>query len=294
MQTMLSNLKCMSRKLQTTPEEEAVEPQMKRSRVDVETSNLMQVHVVDLRGEEFHVNIERGERVRDTKERILKQQNYELKLEELRLVLNDEVLDDSVILAETSANDGDNLTLIKRERVGLMQLCVDQISDNTQWHGRHKFALRSEQLKHEVEKIEVTVGDFQDQGWGGCQARLFIYLHDPSTDMQVAGMKVFGPLRTAEYDEKKHRRSPSCTIGEEEPIVSLAQPGMVYKLKYQCGGGGGHSITVKNWYCKIFPKGWTTNEVDVKQNGSVNLDNTSRLGPDKQTGKWELVEPPYE
>jgi len=282
----------------TLPEQEIVEPEMKRARVDgessiVEAPRVKQIHVVDLGGEEFDVDIEEGEQVKDIKQRILKQRSYEVKLEELRLILDDQILDDSVTLADTSVKNGDTFTLIRRERRGVMELHVDRIEDDTQWHGRHKFALRSEPLKHEVEKIVVTVGHFEDQGWGGCQARLFIYLHDPSTDQQVAAKKIFGPLRTAEYDEKKHRRSPSCTIGEEEPIVSLAQPGMVYKLKYQCGGGGGHSITVKNWCCKVFPKGWTTDEVDVKQTGSVNLVNTSRLGPDRTTGKWELDEAPY-
>jgi hypothetical protein len=279
--------------MQTLSEQEAFEPHMKRTRLDVETSNSMQVHVVDLGGEEFDVNIERDERVRDAKERILKQRNYDQNLEELRLILNAEVLDDSVILAETSVKDGANLTLIKRERVGLMQLCVDEIFDNTQWHGRHKFALRSEKLKHEVEKIEVTVGHFQGVVFAG--RALCIYLHDPSSDKQVAGMEIFTRLSATDgYDESWGQRPPSCTVGEEEPIVSLAQPGMVYKLKYQCGGGIGQSITVKNWCCKIFPKGRTTDEVDVKQNSSVNLVSASHQGPDKEIGKWELVEPPYD
>merc|ERR1719401_728517 len=226
------------------------------------------------------------------KSKILTGQGYLLRLQELQLILGSEVLDDVARLSDTSVKDGDSLTLVKR--VGVMQLLLERIHDDTQWHGKHKFALRSEPLCWEVEKVEVTVGNFQDQGWGGCQARLFIYLHDPTEKKDIAHMKIFGPLRTSQYDERKHGRSPSCTIGEDEPVVALARSGMVYKLKYQCGGGGGHSITVQDWSCKVYPKFWSTDEVTIKVSGTVKLQNTSRLGPDKVTGKWELEEPPYE
>mmetsp|Transcript_156784 Transcript_156784/g.285265 ORF Transcript_156784/g.285265 Transcript_156784/m.285265 type:complete len:337 (-) Transcript_156784:73-1083(-) len=271
--------------------EEAVEPAAKRRRSCADLNpDTLKSHVVALGGREFDVNFAKGEHVIDIKRRILEEQNYQLWLPEMRLILGTEILDDMVVLSDTSVKDGDNLTLVKQ--VGTMHLLLDQIFDNTQWHGRHKFALRSEPLLQEVEKIEVKVDDFQDQGWGGCQARLFIYLYNIADNKEIARMKIFGPLRTAEYDERKHRRSPSYTIGEEEPVVALARPGMVYKLRYQCGGGGGHSITVKNWSCKIFPKNRGTDEVTLKVNGSVNLRNTSRLGPDRATGKWELQEPP--
>jgi len=273
-------------------EEEILEPETKRRRLSTDLCvDTMKVHVVALGGREFDVNMDKEERVVDMKQKILKEQGYQLRLQELRLILGTQVLDDMVVLSDTSVKDGDHLTLVKH--VGVMQLLLGRIYDDTQWHGRHKFALRSEPLFQEVEKIEVTVGDFQDQGWGGCQARLFIYLHDPSNDKQIAAMKIFGPLRTSQYDERKHKRSPSCTIEADQPIVALARPGMVYKLKYQCGGGGGHSITVKDWCCKIFPKVRSTDEVMVKVNGTVNLENDSRLGPDRVTRKWEVQEPPY-
>lgn len=272
-------------------DEEVLEPAAKRRRSYPDVfPDSMKSHVVALGGKEFDVKIAKGERVVDIKRRILEEQKYKLHVQEMRLILGTQILDDTVVLSDTSVKDGDNLTLVKH--VGSMCLLLNQIFDNTQWHRKHKFALRSEPLLQEVEKIIVTVDDFQDQGRGGCQARLFIYLHDIAGNKEIARMRILGFLRRAEYAERKHRRSPSCTIGEEEPVVALARPGMVYKLRYQCGGGGGNSISVKNWSCKVFPKIRTTDEVTVTVNGTVNLRNTSRLGPDRVTGKWELEEPP--
>jgi len=249
---------------------------------------MLTIHVVGLGGKEFDVHVAKNGSIIDVKWRI--QQEHGSDAKEMQLILGSEVLDDMAVLSNTSAKD-DGLTLVMRR--GTMELHVS-VSDDTQWHGQHKFALRSEVLKSAVEKIEVSVRNFQDQGWGGCQARLFIYLHDPANeDALVTSMKVFGPLRTGEYDENKHRRSPSCTIGPEEPVVALAKPGMVYKLKYQCGGGGGHSITVTDWRCKIFPQNWSTDDATTKVSGQVSLSHTSRLGGDRSTGLWELEEPPY-
>jgi len=250
----------------------------------------MEAHVRTLDGQTFVVDVGEEESVIDILGKIRDKQNYQVNVRELKLILGSVVLDDSATLSNTTAKDGDVLTLIKK--LGIRELIVESIFDDTQLHSKHKFALRSEPLIDEVEKIEVTVEDFQDQGWGGCQARLFLYLHD-SADTEVARMKLFGPLRTAEYDEAKHKRSPSCFIGQEEPVVALAKPGMMYKLRYQCGGGGGHSITVKNWRCQIFPMRRSTDEVTAAVSSHVDLRNTSRLGPDKVTGEYELIEPPY-
>merc|ERR1712146_615265 len=76
-------------------------------------------------------------------------------------------------------------------------------------------------------------------------------------------------------------------------VVALAKPGMVYKLRYQNDGGGGHRILVRDWSSKIFPQQRNTDKITTKLTGSVCLQNTSRLGPDRTTGKWELQEPPY-
>mmetsp|Transcript_99050 Transcript_99050/g.171677 ORF Transcript_99050/g.171677 Transcript_99050/m.171677 type:complete len:518 (+) Transcript_99050:80-1633(+) len=247
------------------------------------------IWVSRLSGQQFEVDVDKGETVVDVKRRIQKEQGYDYR--EIQLILCGEVLDNMDVLSNTSVKD-DGLMLILRR--GTMELHLTSISDDTQWHKRHKYALRSDALKCDVEKIEVTVGNFADQGWGGCQAELWIYLHDPANkDAQVACLKLFGPLRTSAYDERKHGRSPSCTIGLEEEVVALARPGMVYKLRYKMGGGGGHSIKVTDWRCKIFPQDRSTDEVSITVTGNVSLCNRSRLGGDRTTGKWELDELPY-
>ena len=45
-----------------------------------------------------------------------------------------------------------------------------------------------------------------------------------------------------------HGRSPpSLALMDDEPLVSLAEPGSYYQMEYIVGGGGGHSITAKDW-----------------------------------------------
>lgn len=171
-----------------------------------------------------------------------------------KLVLGADILIDDAFLSDIGIEDGAMLSLLKVQLPILLRIVL--IDDSVQVHGVHKLALQSEPLVDEVEKIEVTVAHWEDQNWGGKQARLFICLHDPAhDDCMVAELNLFGCLRTDEYDLAKHGSSPSTTVGMDEEVVSLAKPGMVYKLRYQLGGGGGHTIKVRDWKCKIYPPG---------------------------------------
>lgn len=202
-----------------------------------------------------------------------------------KLLLDDEILNNDALLSDITIKDGDTLTLLRNRLPTLLH--VKLIDDSVQVHGAHKLALRSEPLEDTVEKIEVRVAHWEDQDWGGKQARLFIYLHDPADgDRVVAKLNLFGCLRTQEYNEKKHRRAPSRTVGPEEDVVSLARPGMVYKLKYQLGGGGGHTIQVKDWRCKVIPPACSTEEPlgsmvvnRVGESGRA-FDRHPKVGPD--------------
>ena len=40
---------------------------------------------------------------------------------------------------------------------------------------------------------------------------------------------------------------PALTFMDDEPLVSLAEPGSYYQMEYIVGGGGGHSITAVDW-----------------------------------------------
>lgn len=174
--------------------------------------------------------------------------------EEQQLVFNCNVLDNDTFLSDICIKDGDMLTLLRCRTPSLLH--IELIDDSVQVHGVHKLALQSEPLIDEVQKLEVTVKHWEDQNWGGKQARLFICLHDPDHDDRlVSELNLFGCLRTNEYDLAKHGSSPSITVGVDEEVVSSAKPGMVYKLRYQLGGGGGHTIKVQDWKCKIFSPG---------------------------------------
>lgn len=175
-----------------------------------------------------------------------------------KLVLDSEILRDDAFLSAIKLEDGDRLILVRCKLPSL--LYVKLIDDSVQVYGVHKLALQKS-LEDTVDKIEVTVEQWADQGWGNKQARLFIYLHDPADhDCVVAQLNLFGCLRTDEYDMNMHQHSPSRTVGPEEEVVSLAKPGMVYKLKYEMGGGGGHTIRVQNWKCNIFPPACSNDE----------------------------------
>jgi len=71
-----------------------------------------------------------------------------------------------------------------------------------------------------------------------------------------------------------------------EEVVALAKPGMYYKLKYQLGGGGGHTIMVKNWTCSIYPPACFASEptstfvVDRVGEAHREFDRNPKVGPD--------------
>merc|ERR1740123_1259550 len=120
-----------------------------------------------MNAQEFDIDIDEGQTVIEIKHSIQKKQSSPDKVEAMRLIFGSEILDDACIISDTAVKDGDSVTLVKRRAWPIMELLVN-IYDDTQWHGRHKFALRSQPLGGEVEKIDVTVRRFADQGWGGC------------------------------------------------------------------------------------------------------------------------------
>eukprot|EP00927_Polykrikos_kofoidii_P036691 TRINITY_DN30979_c0_g1_i1.p1 TRINITY_DN30979_c0_g1~~TRINITY_DN30979_c0_g1_i1.p1 ORF type:complete len:372 (+),score=46.66 TRINITY_DN30979_c0_g1_i1:75-1190(+) len=99
-----------------------------------------------------------------------------------------------------------------------------------------------------VKHIEVSATLFKDQGWGNAKSRLAIALCDAGESV-VARCDLFGVVRSSSY---KHGRSPSRTIGSDELVVALAEPGFHYRLEYFVGGGGGHKLEVAGWRCAVF------------------------------------------
>jgi len=261
------------------------EPPAKASRTGLPTS--IKVTVANIAGnvlvEELIVPIH--EKVMHMKSMIKDKTGIHKKQQ--KLVLSCDLLNDDTILSDIGIKDGDMLTLLRCRLAILLQIAL--IDDSVQVHDVRKLALQSEPLVDEVEKIEVTVAHWEDSGWGCRVARLFICLYDPAHDDRlVAELNLFGRLRTDEYDLTKHGSSPSTTVGMDKEVVSLAKPGMVYKLRYVLGGGGGHTIKVHDWKCKIFPPGAANEEpldtdtVVVKRVGESGraFDRRPEVGPD--------------
>jgi len=174
-----------------------------------------------------------------------------------KLVLGSKVLKDEAFLFDIGIKDGSMLTLLRCRLPILLHVAL--IDDSVQGsRGVHKLALQSEPLADVVEKIEVTVAHWHHHDWGGKQARWFICLHDPAhDDCSVAERELGGCLRNNEYDFAEDGSSPSTTLGVDKEVVSLAKPGMVYKLGYRLGGGGDHTIKLQ---FKIFPAGAANEE----------------------------------
>ena len=55
-------------------------------------------------------------------------------------------------------------------------------------------------------------------------------------------------MRADHFEVAPHETSEfSGTLTEEDEVVSLAQPGDYYMVMKNVGGGGGHSLTVKDF-----------------------------------------------
>lgn len=124
---------------------------------------------------------------------------------------------------------------------------VDDTEDD-EWHAMQ----RSMPLEGAVAKVRVTVSRFEDQGWGNTKGRLGLALYDAGGAF-VARCNLFGTYRSEGYG---YGRSPSRDLDETEEVVARAQPGFSYSVEYTVGGGGGHSLSVRSLFCKIFPVGW--------------------------------------
>jgi hypothetical protein len=122
-----------------------------------------------------------------------------------------------------------------------------QIEDE-EWHE----AGRSSALEGEVSHIVVTSRDFRDQGWGNAKANLGLALYD-SNGVFVARCNLYGTYRSVNYRYGEHAHR---LLKKDEKVVSRTKPGYYYKLEYTVGAGGGHTLDVASWDCKMFHKKW--------------------------------------
>lgn len=124
---------------------------------------------------------------------------------------------------------------------------VEKIDDSKS--GDHwRCAVRSDPLKRYVAKVDVSAGEFRDQGWGNFKASLGLSLYNADDEL-VERCNLFGVYRSPEY---QYGNSPARTLTADEPVVAKAEPGCTYRVEYIVGGGGGHVLHVQGFECKFF------------------------------------------
>ena len=120
-----------------------------------------------------------------------------------------------------------------------MLLMVDGIVQNVRGDGTF---LKGGTLQDGVRCIYVSAEKYADiEG----STRLIMTLRD-AKGVVIEKMDLFGKSTNAEY-------SPFRFIGDNEPIVSNAAPGLHYQLDYVVHGGYEDTITLAGLICKIIP-----------------------------------------
>jgi len=152
-------------------------------------------------------------------------------------------------LEEEQIGTGDVLDPTDMIPIPLLRRRIDSHFANDEWH----LAMQSHPLILGVEKVIVQVGHLQDQGHGNQKGNLGLALYD-TEGVLVTRCNLFGTIRSPGY---AFDDSPCRVLLQDEDVVANAQPGFSYHLEYTVGGGGGHSLHITNWLCKIYPLGWT-------------------------------------
>ncbi len=95
-------------------------------------------------------------------------------------------------------------------------------------------------LTGKVKSFRASV-EWKDQGWGNRKGRLMVKLirRDSGEKVIVENNNIFG---IADHEWTKS----SCKL-VDNPVVRLAEPGDFYRFERNAGGGGGHSLSVKNF-----------------------------------------------
>ncbi|XP_028408790.1 uncharacterized protein LOC114531355 [Dendronephthya gigantea] len=96
-------------------------------------------------------------------------------------------------------------------------------------------------LEKKVKGMRASV-QWKDQGWGNRKGRLMVKLmrRDSGQNKVIAeNNNMFG---IAEHKMK----SDTCKI-VDHPVIKLSEPGDFYSFERNAGGGGGHTLTVKEF-----------------------------------------------
>ena len=91
----------------------------------------------------------------------------------------------------------------------------------------------------------ILTCDWKDQGWGNRKGKMFLVAQDKPngdniTPNHLASMPFMGGRIIWESPTKAEHRTTSLTVSFSP------QPNEVYQLWHRIGGGGGHSIHIRN------------------------------------------------
>ena len=111
-------------------------------------------------------------------------------------------------------------------------------------------------LPSTVRKLTLSL-KWTDQGWGNRKGEIFMKLMRPVSTV-ASGDRSGGASRRGsdaqEVAEKrrifgiaKHQEETAKTEISDNPVVALAMRGDFYRFMRNAGGGGGHTLTVKNF-----------------------------------------------
>ena len=88
--------------------------------------------------------------------------------------------------------------------------------------------------------IEASAEDFRDQGWGNKKGSVFFRLH--RNGAEVALLNVFGTARVETENGGAKTLDPAKSL----PFLAQCKPGDMLSLMTRVGGGGGHTLKVRN------------------------------------------------
>lgn len=92
---------------------------------------------------------------------------------------------------------------------------------------------------------------WKDQGFGNRKGHIWLQLRRPKKEVNSddgTSFDLVSEMRADHFGVAPHQTSKfSGTLTQEDEILSLAQPGDYYQVMKNVGGGGGHSLTVRDF-----------------------------------------------
>ena len=99
-------------------------------------------------------------------------------------------------------------------------------------------------LSSTVKRLSVLI-EWKDQGWGNRKGEIFVKLMRPSDSNPHSAVEV--AMKHQLLGIAEHEMKSATSMLTEDPILQKSVPGDFYRFMRNVGGGGGHSLTVRNF-----------------------------------------------